>query len=262
MPRKDKKTRLYEDVLAHLADLIEQGKLKPGDRLPPERVLAERLQVSRATLREALRIMQEQSLIVSRVGSGNYIAEGNVKSLIYSIKHLGMQDIFELRLLLDPPICALAAQRATLEDIARLEAILARQQKRVEQGLSGAKADADFHATLAQSTHNRALVRLGQALIDVTAPSRGARLQTSGRARASLTAHLHILEAIKAHSPEQAHRAMEDHIRAVDVTLFGLPEEYAINLPTFSSGNDRGSRKDLDLLAQDSSFSLPITESK
>lgn len=256
MPRKAKKARLYEDVLTRLAELIEHGQLKPGDRLPPERVLAERLQVSRATLREALRIMQEDKLLVSRVGSGNYIAEGNVKSLINGIKHLGMQDIFELRLLLDPPICALAAQRATLEDIGRLETILRHQKARIEQGLSGAKADAAFHSMLAQATHNRALVRLGQALIEVTAPSRRHGLQTTRRARASLEAHRRILDAIKAHSPEQAHRAMEDHIRTVDVTLFGLPEEYAIDLPTLSSNKSSGSRKDLELLALDPSRSL------
>ncbi len=248
MPRKAKKARLYEDVLVRLAELIEQGQLKPGDRLPPERVLAERLQVSRATLREALRIMQEQNLIISRVGSGNYIAEGNVKSLIYGIRHLGMQDIFELRLLLDPPICALAAQRATLKDIGRLEAILRQQRRRIEQGLSAAKVDANFHAALAQATHNRAVVRLGQALIQVTAPSRRSHLQTPARAHASLQAHLRILDAIKAHSPEQAHRAMEDHIRTVDVTLFGLPEQYAIDLPTVNSVPDREKEKALKLV--------------
>ncbi len=248
MPRKTKRTHLYEDVLTRLADLIEQGQFRPGDRLPPERVLAERLQVSRATLREALRIMQQQNLIVSRVGSGNYIAEANVRSIIYNLKHLGLQDIFELRLLLDPPICALAAQRATSEDIARLEAILDRQQKQLANGLSGAKADADFHSTLAQATHNRALVRLGQALIKVTAPSRGARLQTSARARASLLAHRRILEAVKAHAPEQANRAMQDHIRALDVTLFGMPSDYAIELPVVPRDENSGRRSDLELL--------------
>src|SRR5436309_15991956 len=98
--RKVKKTRLHEEVMVQLAAYIRGGKLKPGDQLPPERELAERMQVSRATIREALRIMQLQSLIVSRPGSGTFIAEGDAQSLAQAVTQIALQDIFESRMLL------------------------------------------------------------------------------------------------------------------------------------------------------------------
>src|SRR5438034_8156622 len=90
-----KRRTLHEQVMVQLAAHIRKGKLKPGDPLPPERELAERLQVSRATIREALRMMEHQSLIVSHHGSGNFIAEGEAGSLAKAMTQFALQDIFE-----------------------------------------------------------------------------------------------------------------------------------------------------------------------
>lgn len=225
MAAQKTKARLHEEVIVRLAELIRQGKLKPGDRLPPERELAERLQVSRATLREALRVMELQSLVKSRLGAGTFIADGTAEVLVHHLKHLALQDIFELRMLLDPTIAALAAQRASPEDIASLTAILQEQERQVQQGTSGAEMDTAFHSALAEATHNRALLRLGSALVEVLAPSRDANLQTPERAQNSLYFHKRILQAIENHSPQEARRAMEEHIRSVDAALFGVPQE-------------------------------------
>src|SRR5262249_23395810 len=112
-----KKTRLYETIVAQLGQLIQEGKLRPGDRLPPERELAARLQVSRASVREALRSLELQGLLSSRQGSGTFIAAIGQEELLRAFTRLAeegqtLRDIFELRFLLEPPIAAMAARGA------------------------------------------------------------------------------------------------------------------------------------------------------
>lgn len=223
--RAVQRTRLYEEVVAQLAELIRQGELRPADRLPPERELAEQLRVSRAVVREALRVMEQRGLVVSRPGTGTFIAGGSAERLAQALTHLALEDVFELRMLLEPSIAALAAERATAEDIVRLEAALDDQERLVHLEQSAAGADAAFHAGLAEATHNRALLRLGAVLVEELAASRDESLQPPQRARLSLLSHRRVLAAVKAGAPAEARRAMEEHIRGVDLALFGLPEE-------------------------------------
>src|SRR5207253_8975006 len=103
------------------------GKLRPGDRLPPERELAARLQVSRASVREALRSLELQGLLSRRQGSGTFIVALGQKELLRAFARLTeegqtLRDIFELRFLLEPSIAAMAARRATPQGIPRLDA--------------------------------------------------------------------------------------------------------------------------------------------
>ena len=225
-----KKTRLYETIVAQLGQLIQEGKLRPGDRLPPERELAARLQVSRASVREALRSLELQGLLSRRQGSGTFIVALGQEELLRAFARLTeegqtLRDIFELRFLLEPPIAAMAARRATPQDIARLEATLKEQEQQIRLGRSGVEADMAFHAALAEATHNQALLRLGATLMEVLAPSRDTHLQTPERSHLSLLSHRRILEAIQTGSTTQARKAMEEHIVHVDRVLFGLNEE-------------------------------------
>lgn len=202
--------------------MVNQGRLKPGDRLTAERPLAQRMGVSRATLREALRVMQLQGLIVSRRGAGNFIAGGKPEDLVEALRHLALQDIFELRLLVEPSIAALAAERANRQDLLGLESILQQQEQEVNARRTAAHTDTAFHSTLAEATHNRALLQVGATLMKVISPSRNESLQTQDRARLSLASHRRILEAIRSGDPIEARHAMEEHIRSIDPKLFGL----------------------------------------
>lgn len=219
---KAKKTPVYEVVMVRLAGLLDQGRLKPGDRLPSERALAERMRVSRATLREALRVMQLRGLIMSRRGSGNYIAGGKPEDLAEALHHLALKDIFELRLLIEPSIAALAAGRANRQDLLRLESILQQQERELNQKRMAGPTDAAFHSALAEATHNRALLQVGATLMKVISPSRNESLQTTERARLSLASHRRIVQAIQAGDSVEARHAMEEHIRSIDPKLFGL----------------------------------------
>ena len=219
---KARKAPVYEEVMVRLAGLMDQGRLKPGDRLPSERALAERMRVSRATLREALRAMQLRGLILSRRGAGNFIAGGRPEELAEALHHLALQDIFELRLLIEPSIAALAAERATRHDLLRLESILQQQEQEVKARRIAGPTDAAFHSTVAEATHNRALLQVGATLMKVISPSRNETLQTPERARLSLASHRRIVEGIRAGDAVEARHAMEEHIRSIDPKLFGL----------------------------------------
>src|SRR5438093_8907026 len=194
---KTKKAPVYEEVMVRLASLLQQGRLKPGDRLPSERALAERLRVSRATIREALRAMQLKGLIVSRHGAGSFIVGGRPEELANALHHLALQDIFELRLLIEPSIAALAAERSTRQDLVRLESILQQQESELEEKRMAGPTDAAFHSSLAEATHNRALIQVGAAVMNVISPSRNDSFQTAERARLSLASHRRIVAGVQ-----------------------------------------------------------------
>ena len=114
-----KKTRIHEEVVTQIHDLIREGRLKAGDQLPSERELSETFKVSRTSVREALRALETKGLIISRTGMGNFVADLPIESLIAPLAKLlieektALADIFELRKLIEPHIAALAAERAT-----------------------------------------------------------------------------------------------------------------------------------------------------
>ena len=181
--------RLHESIVQRFHALIRQGTLVHGARLPSERVLAEQLKVGRSSVREAIRTLERQGLVATKHGSGTFINTQNldaVASLMSST--LGseddlLRDIFEVRHLLEPQIAALAAQRATPEDIARLGSILEEQQRQILEGETGVDADTEFHFALATATQNAALVKVVSAVEDVLRRSRDQSLQEPLRNR-------------------------------------------------------------------------------
>ena len=181
MLRVIKKTRIHEEVVTQIHELIREGRLKAGDQLPSERELAETFQVSRASVREALRALETHGLIISRTGMGNFIADLPVESLIAPLAKLlteeknALADIFELRKLIEPQIASMAAERATVNDIERMK-----------------------------------------RLLDVLSHSREESLQTAGRRQASIDSHLAILAAIEKHDEAKAREAMRYHIEQVE----------------------------------------------
>src|SRR4051794_2065706 len=112
--------RLYEKIIQQLIQLIEEGKLKPGDRLPPERKLAENLGCSRTSLREACRVLESEGIIISKPGGGRFIQRVDQNlTLKYHFNTVDMLEksaiiyFLEAREALEPKIAELASQRAT-----------------------------------------------------------------------------------------------------------------------------------------------------
>ena len=156
-----KRRRLFQDVVQRIQDLIRDERLKPGDRLPAERELAEQLQVSRSSLREAMRTLELQELVVSKPGAGTFVraeAPEPVNDALVAYLSEGkdaLLDVFEMRHILEPQIAALAAERATPEDLQRMEEMLAAQADQISRGETGAEGDTAFHFAMAEATQTR-----------------------------------------------------------------------------------------------------------
>ncbi len=217
-----KKTRIYEEVVSQIHDLIQDGRLKPGAQLPSERELAETFKVSRASVREALRALEAEGLVTSRTGTGTFVAELPMEPLVAALaavlskKKDALADIFEMRRLIEPQIAALAAERATQTNIKWMKQILDKQAKEVREGAPGVEADTEFHCAIGQATQNEALKKVGSGLMEILSHSREESLQTLGRNQASLNSHRKILSAIEAHDKDRARKAMNQHIQQVE----------------------------------------------
>jgi len=222
-----KSTRIYEEIVRQVRLLISDGRLKSGDRLPPERDLAEQFRVSRTSVREALRALESRGLVEIRAGEGAFVRDISVDALVEPLALVilphreAVGELFEARRLLEPTIGALAARRATAEEIGAMERILDEQAREVAHGRTGVAQDSAFHAALANSAHNRAISRIVNALMDLLTQSREESLQTPGRPQRSHQDHRRILEAIRRRDEVAAHRAVIDHLIAVERLLMG-----------------------------------------
>lgn len=222
-----KSTRIYEEIVRQVKQLIAEGKLKSGDQLPPERDLAEKFMVSRTSVREALRALQSRGLLEIRAGEGTFVRDISVETLIEPLALVilphreAVGELFEARRLLEPAIAALAARRATPEDIAEMARILEEQAKEIAQGRTGLVQDAAFHGAMASSAHNRAISRIDGALMELLTQSREESLHTPGRPTRSHEDHQRILEAIRRRDEVGAHRAVLDHLTAVERLVMG-----------------------------------------
>ena len=159
---------------------------------------------------------------MSKPGSGTFIntqsldAVTTLMTSLFSSGEIQLHDIFEVRHLLEPQLAALAAERATDEDIGRLSSILIEQQRQIMEGETGIDADTEFHFALATATHNTVLIKVVSAVEDVLRQSRDQTLQQPGRSERSLESHQQILQMIRTGDHIGAKSAMEHHLTAVE----------------------------------------------
>jgi GntR family transcriptional repressor for pyruvate dehydrogenase complex len=202
-----------------LEQMIEEGVLARGSRLPAEREFAVQLGVSRASVREALRELELKGLVDRRPGRGTLVAEAGDRPVSMLARVSGdertLREVMDLRATLEPPIAARAAGRATERDVQRLADLLARM-RRERNARAFAELDVDFHRQIGRATHNELLVKLVETAMEWMQPSRAQGLMSAARRRASVTAHAAILEAIAAGDSAAAATAMTLHLEDVD----------------------------------------------
>jgi GntR family transcriptional regulator, transcriptional repressor for pyruvate dehydrogenase complex len=220
-----KSTRIYEEIVRQVKAMITEGKLKGGDRLPPERDLAEKFVVSRTSVREALRALESLGLVEIRPGEGTFVREASIEALVEPLALLmvsqreAIGELFEARRLLEPSLAALAATRATPDEIQEMERILDEQGKEVANGRTGLAQDAQFHAAIGTAAHNRAITRIAHGIMDLLTQSREDSLNTPGRPNRSHEDHRRILAAIGRRDADGARAAMLEHIGAVEALV-------------------------------------------
>jgi len=220
-----KKTRIYEEIVDEIKNLISQGRLKWGDQLPTERELSETFKVSRTCVREAFRVLESQGFLESRPGNGTYVSNNAIDSLVqplasFILKEKDYQiEIFDMRQLLESQLAYLAAEKATPENMAKMEKILKSQEEQIANGETGLDSDSDFHHALAEAANNRILLHIINTTKEFLAESRESYLLGEERAKKSLPHHKRIFSAIKKGDGELAAEAMREHIEGVEKTL-------------------------------------------
>ena len=223
-----KKTRIPEEIVDQIYELIREGELNPGDRLPPERELAQQLNVSRASVREAMRLLDTKGLVVIRPGAGTFITEDSVEAIVQAFSSMfsggtnAAGDVFEMRLLLEPHVVSLAAERAGESDIREMNDILDGQESDIAEGGTGVEFDTKFHFAAARAANNAALVAVTQAISGILDRSRADSLLSPERSRLSLQSHRQILAAIERRRPGEAEEAMHRHIADIDREVHDL----------------------------------------
>lgn len=226
MPTSIQQKRIYEEISLRLQTLVQSDNLRPGDRLPPERHLAAMFGVSRNSVREAIKSLEQQGLLTSRPGAGTFIAEGAQDSLATALgdafaqaRHR-LEDIFELRLLLEPQIAHLAAQRITRHEIEELGGLMDVYEKNLQDGQPVFFLDQAFHDAIAAATGNRSITRLMEQMHDLLRESRDEALQSPARNIRSLDDHRKILSALHSRDPERARDAMKEHLEQTRNIVF------------------------------------------
>ena len=187
-----RKTRVSEEIIDQIRDLITSGRLRPGDRLPAERDLAKILGVGRSTVREAIRALESLGVLETRAGEGTFLRSGpSAKEpdlLTATLRQSwdSRHKLFEVRFVIEPDLASLAARRATTEQMARLRDALDEQERAIKSGDTGIKPDTTFHFLLAEAAGNEILLRIMDNLMDLLRETREASLQRGGRPMQSL----------------------------------------------------------------------------
>jgi GntR family transcriptional regulator, transcriptional repressor for pyruvate dehydrogenase complex len=213
--------KVYEAVAEQIERLILR-KLKPGDKLPSERELAEMLQVSRSSIRDAIRSLELVGLVEPRQGAGTIVRERSADSSITPFSNALkrrqelVSELLDFRKMLEPPLAARAAAHVSLDDISEMEEILQRQEGKLSLGEPAIAEDAEFHYSVALASGNSVVLKVLDILMDLLRDTRERSLQVPGRQQKSLAGHRRILAAIKRHDAEAARSAMRRHIEDIE----------------------------------------------
>src|SRR5438445_1364913 len=216
-----RRNKVYEEVARQIERLILK-KLRPGDKLPSERELAELLGVSRSSIRDAIRSLELVGLVEPRQGAGTVVRDVSAASFINPLsnalvhKRQLVNELLDFRKMLEPPLAARAATHASAEEITEMEEILRRQDDKLRRGELAIEEDSEFHYNVAMASDNSVVLKVLDVLMDLLRETRERALQVEGRPQKSLAGHRRILMAIKRRDPAAAEDAMRRHIQDVE----------------------------------------------
>ncbi len=216
-----RRNRIYEEIARQIEKLITE-KLKPGDKLPPERQLADMFGVSRSSIRDAIRALELSGLVEARQGMGTVVRERSNEAAINPLTQILVKqqklvgELLDVRKMIEPPLARRAAEHATNEEITEMQNILDRQAQRMKAGELAIEEDNDFHYAIALAADNSVVLKVLDVLMDLLRDTRERSLQVQGRPERSMAGHREILDAIKRRDAAGAEAAMCRHIEAVE----------------------------------------------
>lgn len=218
---ENKTNRAYEVVIESIKEKIKNGTLKKGERLRPEREIAEDLGVSRASVREAIRALDVIGLIESKQGAGNYIKETFEESLIqplsvmFLLEQNDLTEINEFRSILESQAAVLAAERISEEDVKKLESLIGEMRETTDE-VKNAKIDRELHYIIDNASKNRVISSILTVISELIDESiRGTRneltkLDTTN-SKKLLEIHEELVDSMKNRDKKKAFDAMEKH---------------------------------------------------
>jgi len=225
--------RLYEQVAGQVTDLVARGEFKPGDRLPPERDLAKLLGVSRPTVREAMIALEIAGLVEVRVGAGAFITEKATNGANHRLfEGVGSSplELIAARRTIEPEVAALAAQLATVEEIAAIAETVAMIAAAQDTPAHRA-ADHKFHVRIGHASHNNILTTIvDECWAEMYSPMFERMGAITGlivsrcspqKRDVTVAEHEAVYRAIAARDPAAARAAMDAHLVGVEAILVG-----------------------------------------
>ncbi|WP_433605322.1 FadR/GntR family transcriptional regulator [Dactylosporangium sp. CA-139114] len=215
-----RRLKVADSVAAQLEQLITRGDYKPGEKLPPERVLAERFGVGRSSMREAIRVVEAAGLLRTEHGRGVFVISDKkarpTLSELLVFDDFTVPELFEVRLSLEPDAASLAARRITAQEGAELERILAEAADPQLSDDAFVKLDAELHRAIVRATKNTLLVRLMESIEPLFFKYSHRVIQLPGRRAHAHDGHVKLCQAIIGHRLRDARVAALNHIRDVE----------------------------------------------
>ena len=218
-----------DQILKYFKNVTTKGGLAPGDCLLPERDLAEKIGVSRASLRETLRALEILGLIASVPGQGSYILPPNVRALssffelMLSLKPTLSENILELRLTLECEAVRLATKRATPEELANIKEIIDRMPGTLNRNQLGVDTDFEFHKAIMRATHNDLFVFVYDITETLLKRSHYERrvgvLYVSGVGEKFIEVHRRVYDALMQGDENKAAQRMREHFQEINRLL-------------------------------------------
>lgn len=215
---------LPRTVSGHLRTLIVGGILKPGDRLPSQRDLAERLGVSRPSVREALTELEAMGLVVVKVGSGVYVTSPDARAPLWRFSdRCSPRDVYEARIGIEGYAAGLAAGRTDRQGAVRLDALVEEMRDALARDDVRGMADADaaFHDLVFELAGNPALAGMYRSMREMMVVTQQLPMVRRTGLGETLREHERLAASVAAGQRHEAERAMQDHIRAA-ARRFGL----------------------------------------
>lgn len=209
-------------AIGKIMSLVRAKRIEAGERLPSERDLAERFDMSRGVIREALATLEAMRFIERRPNSGIYLrdteVEGSFEALVLQA-HLGLPiktaeivQALELRRIMEVQATRLACERATAKDLRTIHSILKEADKRIEEGKTIEAEDQNFHLAIVASTKNDVFLRVVNAFYEVSRPRRKLYFQNSEKSTLSNRDHYRIYEALEKRDADAVAEAMDLHL--------------------------------------------------